>query len=203
MLENLPARTNPRRSGVNQTLGRPECSSLAQAPVRRRLPPPVSGCKRRLPRCTACARNRHLRRSITRFRWSYGGGNFSKQNWGDPDERRQKHWPVGASCRLTWLPGDAAECDLWFLPTTVGLEDSFKPLLVMVITAAHSRFMVGPEIPTRKTEDLLRGMWLLLQLLGRVPRRLIWDIETGIGASSGTRKGSVHSPAPWPPRCSA
>jgi transposase len=36
-------------------------------------------------------------------------------------------------------------------------------------------------IPTRTTADLLLGMWTLIQLLGRVPRRLIWDNETGIG----------------------
>lgn len=36
-------------------------------------------------------------------------------------------------------------------------------------------------IPTRKTEDLLLGSWELIQQLGRVPRRLIWDNEPGIG----------------------
>jgi hypothetical protein len=36
-------------------------------------------------------------------------------------------------------------------------------------------------IPTRKTEDLLLGMWQLLGRLGAVPRRLIWDNEAGIG----------------------
>ena len=36
-------------------------------------------------------------------------------------------------------------------------------------------------IPTRKTEDLLLGSWELIRQLGRVPRRLIWDNESGIG----------------------
>jgi hypothetical protein len=36
-------------------------------------------------------------------------------------------------------------------------------------------------IPTRTTEDLLLASWELIQQLGRVPRRLIWDNETGIG----------------------
>ena len=44
-----------------------------------------------------------------------------------------------------------------------------------MITAAHSRFILGRMIPTRTTVDLLLGMWMLLELLGRVPRRLIWD----------------------------
>ena len=59
----------------------------------------------------------------------------------------------------------------------------------MVITAAHSRFMVGRMIPTRHTADLLLGMWVLLQLLGRVPRRLIWDNESGIGRGKRHAEG--------------
>src|SRR5215471_8974974 len=84
--------------------------------------------------------------------------------------------------RLTWAAGDAAQCDLWFPPGQIPLEDGTTPLLpVLVITAAHSRFMTGLMIPTRKTEDLLLGSWELIRALGRVPRRLIWDNETGIG----------------------
>jgi hypothetical protein len=52
---------------------------------------------------------------------------------------------------------------------------------VLVITAAYSRFTAARMIPTRRTEDLLLGSWELIRALGRVPRRLIWDNETGIG----------------------
>ncbi|HSR83469.1 MAG TPA: IS21 family transposase [Streptosporangiaceae bacterium] len=84
--------------------------------------------------------------------------------------------------RLTWSPGDAAQCDLWFPPARIPLEDGSTALLpVLVITAAHSRFITAKMIPTRKTEDLLLGSWELIGLLGRVPRRLIWDNESGIG----------------------
>lgn len=84
--------------------------------------------------------------------------------------------------RLTWHPGDAAQCDLWFPPAPIPLEDGSTGLLpVLVITAAHSRFTAGRMIPTRTTEDLLLGSWELIRQLGRVPRRLIWDNETGIG----------------------
>jgi helix-turn-helix resolvase-like protein len=100
---------------------------------------------------------------------------------------RPDHRPVDPADRLIWLPGDAAQCDLWFPPKRIPLEDGGKTLLpVLVITAAHSRFILGRMIPTRHTADLLLGMWMLLQLLGRVPRRLIWDNESG----------------PWRPRCS-
>lgn len=95
---------------------------------------------------------------------------------------RPEHRPVDPADRLTWLPGDAGQCDLWFPPAKISLEDGTSTLLpVLVITAAHSRFMLGRMIPTRRTEDLLLGMWALLQQLGAVPRRLIWDNESGIG----------------------
>jgi transposase len=95
---------------------------------------------------------------------------------------RPEHRPVDPADRLIWLPGDAAQCDLWFPPKQIPLEDGRTTLLpVLVITAAYSRFMVGRMIPTRTTPDLLLAMWMLVQVLGRVPRRLIWDNETGIG----------------------
>ena len=103
---------------------------------------------------------------------------------------RPQYRPVDPADRLTWLPGDAAQCDLWFPPKKIPLEDGSKVLLpVMVITAAHSRFMIGRMIPTRHTEDLLLGMWVLLQQLGRVPRRLIWDNESGIGRGKRHAEG--------------
>ena len=95
---------------------------------------------------------------------------------------RPEHSPVDPSDRLIWLPGVAAQCDLWFPPRKIPLEDGSQALLpVLVITAAHSRFMLARMVPTRHTADLLLGMWELLQQLGRVPRRLIWDNEPGIG----------------------
>lgn len=123
---------------------------------------------------------------------------------------RAEDRPVDPSDRLSWLPGDAAQCDLWFPPRKIPLEDGTRTLLpVMVITAAHSRFMVGRMIPTRHTEDLLLGMWVLLQDLGAVPRRLIWDNETGIGrgkrhaegvaAVAGTLATTVQRLKPYDP----
>jgi hypothetical protein len=88
---------------------------------------------------------------------------------------RPEHWPIDPADRIVWLAGDAAQRDLWFPPRKIPLEDGTAKLLpVLVITAAHSRFVTGAMIPTRKTEDLLLGSWELIQQLGRVPRRLIW-----------------------------
>lgn len=90
--------------------------------------------------------------------------------------------PPDPADRLVWEPGDAAQCDLWFPPRKIPLEDGTSRLLpVLVVTAAHSRFVTGRMIPTRKTEDLLLGIWELVKQIGRVPRRLIWDNEPGIG----------------------
>jgi hypothetical protein len=95
---------------------------------------------------------------------------------------RPEHRRPDPADRLDWEPGDAAQCDLWFPPQKIPLEDGSRVLLpVLVIVAAHSRFITGRMIPTRRTEDLLLGSWELIRQLGRVPRRLIWDNESGIG----------------------
>jgi transposase len=103
---------------------------------------------------------------------------------------RPEHRPVDPADRLTWEAGDAAQCDLWFPPRRVPLENGSSVLLpVLVITLAYSRFVLARMIPTKTTEDLLLGMWQLLQLLGRVPRRLIWDNERGIGRGPHRAEG--------------
>jgi transposase len=103
---------------------------------------------------------------------------------------RPEHRRVDPADRLVWEPGDAAQCDLWFPPRRIPLEDGATKLLpVLVVTAAHSRFVTGRMIPTRKTEDLLLGSWELIRQLGRVPRRLIWDNEPGIGRGQRRAEG--------------
>jgi transposase len=95
---------------------------------------------------------------------------------------RPEHRRPDPADRLMWAPGDAAQCDLWFPPRRIPLENGSTALLpVLVIVAAHSRFITARMLPTRQTPDLLLGMWSLIEQLGRVPRRLIWDNEAGIG----------------------
>jgi hypothetical protein len=64
-------------------------------------------------------------------------------------------------------------------------------LPVLVISAAHFRFVLGRMIPTRRTEDLLTATWEFLQEPGRVPRRLIWDNEPGIGRGRRHAEGAA------------
>jgi len=107
---------------------------------------------------------------------------------------RVDHRPIDPADRLTWAAGDVAQCDLWFPPRKILLEDGSRTLLpVLVMTAAHSRFMLARMIPSRKTPDLLLGSWELLSQLGRVPRRLIWDNEPGIGRGKLTEPAAVFA----------
>lgn len=62
-------------------------------------------------------------------------------------------------------------------------------LPVLVIVAANSRFTTARMLPTRKTEDLLLGLWELVQQLGRMPRRLIRDNEPGTGQMGRLAQG--------------
>ncbi|WP_066639483.1 IS21 family transposase [Serinicoccus hydrothermalis] len=107
---------------------------------------------------------------------------------------RADHRPIDPADRLTWAAGDVAQCDLWFPPRKILLEDGSRALLpVLVMTLAYSRFMLARMIPTRKTTDLLLGMWALLSQVGCVPRRLIWDNEAGIGRGKLTEPAAVFA----------
>lgn len=84
--------------------------------------------------------------------------------------------------RLVHDPGRQVQCDLWFphepLPLGHGQEGT-PPVLVM--TSTFSGFFQALMLPSRTTPDLLGGMWSLLQAAQAVPKRLLWDNETGIG----------------------
>jgi transposase len=123
---------------------------------------------------------------------------------------RPEHRPVDPADRLVWSAGDAAQCDLWFPPKRIPLEDGTRATLpVLVMVAAYSRFITAVMIPTRQTPDLLLGMWSLIKTFGRVPRRLIWDNEAGIGRRGrlaggvgefcGTLATRIHQLKPYDP----
>ena len=83
---------------------------------------------------------------------------------------RADHRRIDPADRLSWAPGDVAQCDLWFPPRKIMLEEGSRTLLpVLVMTAAHSRFTLARMIPTRKTADLLLGSWELLRPAGPGP----------------------------------
>ncbi|QWT23190.1 IS21 family transposase [Subtercola sp. PAMC28395] len=104
---------------------------------------------------------------------------------------RPEYAPADPADRLSYRPGDQAQCDLWFPPVKIPLghgQTGSPPVLVIV--PSNSRFITAMMLPTRTTPDLLAGMWELLQgQLGAVPHRLIWDNEAGIGRRNSFAEG--------------
>ena len=109
-------------------------------------------------------------------------------------ELRPLYAPNDPADRTIYTAGEIVQCDLWFpgkvIPVDThaaskgagwvgGRPAADLPVLTMV--AAFSGFMMAVLLPTRKTGDLLAGMWQLLSGLGGVPKMLVWDNESGIG----------------------
>ncbi len=107
---------------------------------------------------------------------------------------RPLYAPSDPADRTTYVAGEIVQCDLWFpgkvIPVDVhagsktaawvgGRPAVDLPVLTMV--AAFSGFIMATLLPSRKTGDLVAGMWQLLAGLGGVPRMLVWDNESGIG----------------------
>ncbi|MFD6892402.1 IS21 family transposase [Streptomyces sp. NPDC059957] len=93
--------------------------------------------------------------------------------------------------RVTYEPGQIAQCDLWFPETKVRVAPGQERVLpVLVMTLGFSRFMTATMIPTRQGGDILSGMWSLIHGIGRVTRTLVWDREAAIGGT-----GRVTAPA--------
>src|SRR5262252_1466943 len=101
---------------------------------------------------------------------------------------RPLYAPPDPAQRTDYLPGELAQCDLWFPPIDVPLGFGHvgrPPVLVMV--AGYSRVMAGVMIPSRQGPDLLAGHWELLSRLGAAPRKLVWDNESAVGRWRGGR----------------
>jgi transposase len=103
-------------------------------------------------------------------------------------ELRPVYAPVDPVSRTTYLPGERAQCDLWFPPASIplgfGQVDS-PPVLVMV--SGYSRWLCAKTEPTRDAADLVLGQWAVIKQLGAVPRALAWDNESGVGRYGGGR----------------
>jgi transposase len=98
-------------------------------------------------------------------------------------ELRPVFAPPDPASRTTYVPGEVAQCDLWFPPVDVPLgagQAGRPPVLVMV--SGYSRVIAGRMVPTRAAEDLLAGMWAVLDGWGALPRTLVWDNEGAIGS---------------------
>jgi hypothetical protein len=104
---------------------------------------------------------------------------------------RPVYAPRDPADRLSYRPGDQAQCDLWFpsAKIPVGGDQACSPP-VLVVVASFSRCITALMVPSRTTSDLLAGIWsLLAEQLGAVPRRLVWDNEAGIGRGGHLAEG--------------
>lgn len=91
--------------------------------------------------------------------------------------------PPDPADRTTYAAGEIVQCDLWFPGKVVPVAPKVladPPVLTMV--AAYSGFIMALLLPSRQAGDLVAGMWQLLAGLGGVPKMLVWDNESGIGA---------------------
>jgi len=105
-------------------------------------------------------------------------------------ELRPEFGPTDPADRIMYSAGDQAQCDLWFPETTIPVEGPLLMMPVLVIVASFSKFITARMLPTRTTGDLLAGMWSLLSgQLGAIPKRLIWDNESGIGRRNRFAEG--------------
>lgn len=73
------------------------------------------------------------------------------------------------------------------VPAGFGLTRKPTQLPVLTMVTGYARWLSAVLIPSRKAEDLLAGRWQLLELLGAVPRVLVWDGEGAIGRWRGRR----------------
>ena len=64
---------------------------------------------------------------------------------------------------------------------------------MLVMTSTFSGFFQALMLPSRSTPDLLGGMWLLLQAAMAVPKRLLWDNETGVGKGKLTDRAAAFA----------
>jgi transposase len=104
---------------------------------------------------------------------------------------RPEYVGIDPADRVVYQPGQITQCDLWFPPTKIPVgPHEARVLPVLVMANAYSRYLSGVMLPSRRTGDLLTGMWHLIDQLGRVTKTLVWDREAGIGGT-----GRVTAPA--------
>ncbi len=104
---------------------------------------------------------------------------------------RPEYLGVDPVDRVSYEPGQIAQRDLWFPETRVAVApDQERVLPVLVMTLAYSRFLTATMVPSRQAGDLLAGMWMLINQIGRVTKTLVWDREAAIGGT-----GKVTAPA--------
>ena len=95
---------------------------------------------------------------------------------------RPQYLGLDPTDRTEYLPGQIAQCDLWFLPVAIPVGSGQEQVLpVLAMTSGFSKMTAAVMIPSRQGGDILAGMWALVSGWGKVPRALVWDRESAIG----------------------
>ena len=77
--------------------------------------------------------------------------------------------------------------DLWFPGVSVGVgagRRARRPA-VLVGVLPHSKVIRALMIPSVRGFDILAGMYAILVILGALPRRFLWDRQSGIATRAG------------------
>src|SRR6266480_1326375 len=114
---------------------------------------------------------------------------------------RPVYLPPDPASRASYVAGEIAQCDLWFPPVQVpvGCGQVRRPVQLPVLTmvTGYSRWASAVLIPSRRSEDLFAGWWLLI----RRPRAwskgstTTWSARSCPAGSSPARRTSTPS---WP-----
>lgn len=112
---------------------------------------------------------------------------------------RPEYLGVDPVDRVSYQPGQLAQCDLWFPATRIPVspgQERILPVLVMML--GFSRFLSATMIPSRQGGDILSGVWALISQIGRVSKTLVgsrgrdWWQWPGHHTCSGLRRHVGH-----------
>ncbi len=99
-------------------------------------------------------------------------------------ELRPLFVPPDPTDRVSYDPGEVAQCDLWFPPQPIPVGRGDERILpVLAMTCGYSRVTDAVMIPSRRAGDILAGMWEIVAGWGACPRILVWDREAAIGGT--------------------
>ena len=105
---------------------------------------------------------------------------------------RPEYRGIDPADRLIFAPGQTAQMDLWFpaprIPVGAGQQ---RVLPVLVMALGFSRVIDAVMIPSRQAGDLLSGMRVVIERLGRVPRTIVWDRESAIAGKGKPTQAAV------------
>ena len=116
-----------------------------------------------------------------RIGWPYSIRTLS----GRVAQLRPVYLPPDPASRTAYVAGEVAQCDFWFPDVTVpvgwGQVRTATQLPVLTMVTGYARWASAVLVPSRRAEDLYAGWWRLIELLGAVPRVLVWDGEGAVG----------------------